>query len=225
MQYLLLLTILISANAFMPSGKTSIGTKLNARSQSVPFLEQPAALDGSMPGDVGFDPLGFTSYWADKDWSQQIVPDTWLDPTERSPITTLEWMREAELKHGRVCMMAVLGWVAVDLGLRIPGRMFDAVPNSMSAHDIMVNNGVMGFLLFTVGLIETVLGVALFDQAKGSGRKPGDFSFDPFNLGKNPEKLKKYQTNEIKNGRLAMLAFSGIVTQAAVFPDKVFPYF
>lgn len=44
-----------------------------------------------------------------KDWSQQIVPDNWLDASERTPITTLEWMREAELKHSRVCMLAVLG--------------------------------------------------------------------------------------------------------------------
>jgi hypothetical protein len=28
-------------------------------SQALPFMERPAVLDGSMPGDVGFDPLGF----------------------------------------------------------------------------------------------------------------------------------------------------------------------
>ena len=205
--------------------KMTSSTSLNVRSKSVPFLDQPNALDGTMAGDVGFDPLGFTSYWSDKDWSQQIVPDVWLDPSERTPITTLEWMREAELKHSRVCMMAVLGWIAVDSGLRIPGRMFEAIPNSITAHDTMVDNGVMGFLLLTVGLIETVFGVALFDQAKGSGRTPGDFNFDPFNLGKDPKKLAVYKVNEIKNGRLAMLAFSGIVTAQAVFPDKTFPYF
>ena len=132
--------------------KMTSSTSLNVRSKSVPFLDQPNALDGTMAGDVGFDPLGFTSYWSDKDWSQQIVPDVWLDPSERTPITTLEWMREAELKHSRVCMMAVLGWIAVDSGLRIPGRMFEAIPNSISAHDTMVDNGVMGFLLLTVGL-------------------------------------------------------------------------
>lgn len=30
-------------------------------SLAVPFLPQPAALDGSMIGDVGFDPLGFAT--------------------------------------------------------------------------------------------------------------------------------------------------------------------
>jgi len=38
---------------------------LNVRSKSVPFLDQPPALTGKMAGDVGFDPVGFSSYWAD----------------------------------------------------------------------------------------------------------------------------------------------------------------
>ena len=33
------------------------------RSQSMPFLSRPPALDGTMAGDVGFDPLGFTNYF------------------------------------------------------------------------------------------------------------------------------------------------------------------
>lgn len=28
-------------------------------SQALPWMERPAALDGSLPGDAGFDPLGF----------------------------------------------------------------------------------------------------------------------------------------------------------------------
>jgi hypothetical protein len=52
--------------------------------------------------------------------------------------------------------------------------------------------------------------------------EPGDFSFDPLGLGKVPANFKKYQINELKNGRLAMLAFSGIVTQAAL-TGKDFP--
>jgi light-harvesting complex I chlorophyll a/b binding protein 1 len=41
-------------------------------------------------------------------------------------------------------------------------------------------------------------------------------------LGAKPANLEKYKVNELKNGRLAMLAFSGIVTQAAL-TGKGFP--
>lgn len=41
----------------MPTSPTE--PKLPIMSQSLPFMERPAALDGSLPGDVGFDPLGF----------------------------------------------------------------------------------------------------------------------------------------------------------------------
>jgi hypothetical protein len=56
-------------------------------SDSVPFLKQPTNLDGSLPGDVGFDPLGF------------------------SEVFDVKVLREAELKHGRIAMLAVLGWI------------------------------------------------------------------------------------------------------------------
>ena len=49
----------IGASAFTTSTRAFTTTTLNAKSQSVPFLEQPAKLDGSMAGDVGFDPAGF----------------------------------------------------------------------------------------------------------------------------------------------------------------------
>lgn len=76
-----------------------------------------------------------------------------------------------------------------------------------------------------VSILEFANGAAIFDQARGSGRTPGDFNFDPLGLGKDPKTRERYATSEVKNGRLAMLAFSGIVTQAALFPDKGFPFF
>jgi hypothetical protein len=115
-----------------------------ARSKSIPFMKQPPALTGKLPGDVGFDPLGFTSNWLDKDWSQQIVPDVWPEAMERKPVTTVEWMREAELKHCRLAMLAVVGWVAVDQGLRLPFEKFASIPNSFAAHNMAVENGAMG---------------------------------------------------------------------------------
>lgn len=47
------------------SVKHSPTTTLYARSKSVPFAEQPAALTGQYPGDVGFDPLGLSNIFPD----------------------------------------------------------------------------------------------------------------------------------------------------------------
>jgi hypothetical protein len=52
-------------------------------------------------------------------------------------------MREAELKHGRVAMLAVLGWVVVDSGLRMPGSGYESITSSFAAHDAAVANGSM----------------------------------------------------------------------------------
>lgn len=62
------------AQAFAPVPRGSFGAKaapqraaasssttvMMAKSKALPFLECPAALDGSMVGDFGFDPLGLT---------------------------------------------------------------------------------------------------------------------------------------------------------------------
>jgi hypothetical protein len=61
------------------------------QSQSLPFLKRPAALDGSFPGDVGFDPLGL------------------------SAIGDVRFLQEAEIKHCRLAMLAVLGSVVQDV--------------------------------------------------------------------------------------------------------------
>lgn len=50
-------------------------------------FKAPLTLDGSLAGDVGFDPLGFAK-----------------------SAKTLFWMREAEIKHGRLAMLAAIGW-------------------------------------------------------------------------------------------------------------------
>lgn len=153
------------------------------------------------------------------------MPDIWIDPAERKPITTIEWMREAELKHARICMLAFVGYIAVDSGIRFPGSPYGSIANSLVAHDAAVANGSMGFMLFAVAVLEIVSGAAIYDQAKGSGRKPGDFAFDPLGLGKDSKKFADYAEKEISNGRLAMMAFAGVVTQNALHPEVPFPYF
>ena len=53
-------------------------------------------------------------------------------------------MREAEQKHGRISMLAVLGWVVTDAGVRMPGSGYESITSNLAAHDASVANGSMG---------------------------------------------------------------------------------
>lgn len=43
-----------------PKASSSSSMSMMAKSKALPFVECPAALDGTMTGDFGFDPLGLT---------------------------------------------------------------------------------------------------------------------------------------------------------------------
>mmetsp|Transcript_27656 Transcript_27656/g.36996 ORF Transcript_27656/g.36996 Transcript_27656/m.36996 type:complete len:247 (+) Transcript_27656:80-820(+) len=232
-----------SAAAFAPASTCPTATSLNAmpdrmwdsmvdpteRSKALPFLPRPINLDGSMVGDVGFDPFYLSSI--PKDFSGFIQPPSW----EEKGIPTLYWMREAELKHGRVCMLAWFGWLAADgafgFPLRFPGDIYsvESIPSSYEAHDVLVSQGSMGFMLFCAGLIEFCTGAVLVEVAKGeSDREAGDYGLDPlfFLKDKSEEEVNRMKLRELKNGRLAMLAFAGVVTQAGLGDaTHSFPYF
>lgn len=148
-----------------------------------------------------------------------------FDPLGLAERFDVKWLREAEIKHGRVCMVAFLGYVSVDLGFKLPGHPW----SSFAAHDQSLGEygGPMGQILLWVSLIEIFAGIPATNYTMNGGdREPGDFGFDPLGFidGATPEEKELMQIKELKNGRLAMLAFSGIVTQAGLgHPD--FPYF
>ncbi|EWM29791.1 light-harvesting protein [Nannochloropsis gaditana] len=212
-------TAAMSTAFVLPSAPKAPQTQLAAKSKAVPFLEAPKALDGSLPADVGFDPLNLSDI--DFDFTYLMVPTKWDE--SRTGLSALKWFREAEIKHGRFAMLAVLGWVAVDMGLRLPVAKY-AGYNAVQAHDVFVKSGDMTVGLLAIGFLEVVMGAGIYEMSKGSDRAAGDFSFDPLGLGKDPAKYARYQVSEIKNGRLAMLAFGGIATQA-VLTNGGFPYY
>lgn len=147
---------------------------------------------------------------------------TALHALPRAAGVNMKWMVEAELKHCRLAMLATAGWLAVDFGARFPGSEYSAVPNALAAHDFGVAKGDLVMLLLIVTALETVSLFATMQMLKGeTDRKPGQFYFDPLGFGKGD--MAKLQLNEISNGRLAMIAFSGIVTQAAITKGG-FPY-
>ena len=75
-----------------------------------------------------------------------------------------------------------------------------------------------------VGTAETIGFSQIYGMVEGSvEREAGDFGFDPLKL-LTPKTDEKYRLAELTHGRLAMLAFSAVVTQSALGkPD--FPYF
>jgi len=185
------------------AGASRVSTQLAVeKSQSLPFLAYPENLKGYV-GDAGFDPFRFSDF----------VP--------------MDFLREAELKHGRICMMAWLGFVSVDLGFRVypVPEAYEGL-TSVTAHDALVEQGAMGQLLLWFSLAEIIDTIAVTQMLNGSGRQPGDFGLDPlgFLKGKSEDEIADMKLKEIKNGRLAMLAFAGVVTQAVLY-GKGFPYF
>jgi len=213
----LLLSLVVSASAFAPSqytGRTSTAVRADAAAEgeedagptykaspALPFLEYPPNLAG-YAGDVGFDPFRFSDF----------VP--------------IDFLREAELKHGRICMLAVTGFIAVDCGLRIYPlpEAYEGL-TSLTAHDALVEQGAMSQIFLWCGLAEIIGSIAVIQMMEESGRQPGDYGFDPagFLLGKSEEQVMEMKLKEITHARLAMMAFSGVVTQA-VLTQGPFPY-
>ena len=149
--------LLASATALVPPATAPArpATQLAyTASQSLPFMERPASLDElEMAGDVGFDPFGFSS------------------------VFNVKWLREAEIKHGRICMLAWTGFVATDLGFTLPGDMHQV--SSVEAHDVACKYGAMQQIFLWISFVEVVhsFGVAQM-MWMGSDRQPGDFGSD-----------------------------------------------
>jgi len=195
-----MLSLLSASSAFAGSAPivqqhAASGVSMMAKSKALPWVESPAHLEG-MLGNAGFDP-----------W-------------QLSTPSNIKWMREAELKHGRMCQLAWAGWVAVDLGIKFPGEKYAAL-SSFTAHDATARYELF-YLILLVGTFETIGFTQVYSMLEGSDRAPGDFGFDPLGL-LTPETEEKYKLAELTHGRLAMLAFSGVVTQAAI-GHTTFPY-
>ncbi|CAE7658448.1 unnamed protein product, partial [Symbiodinium microadriaticum] len=74
-----------------------------------------------------------------------------FDPLGFSDLIDIKWLRESELKHGRVCMLATIGFVAEQYW-QLPG--FDAAPDALQAIYVAPANAT-GVLLFLAGYIES----------------------------------------------------------------------
>jgi len=156
----------------------------------MPFLPCPEKLDGSMPGDNGFDPMGLSEIQTD-----------------------LKYARWAELKHGRICMLAIVGMIIQESGIHLPGAQFTATDPFEAVSKV----GLVGNLqiFFAIGIVE----LANFSKYYGEGT-PGDIGFGSLD-GKSAAEADKLRLSEIKHARLAMIAFMGATAQTLMFHTKL----
>jgi hypothetical protein len=207
-----ILALVGSAAAFAPAQSANKATSLEAfsfgKKNKAPVakvfdvMELPGILD-----PVGFfDPLGFA---------------------EKADEATMKRYREAELTHGRVAMLATVGFL---VGEKVEGSsfLFDSqITGPAITHLAQVP------VLFWV-LLATGIGASEQTRAEIGWVDPkdvpvgqagllktdyvaGDIGFDPLGLKPtDPEELKIMQTKELQQGRLAMLAAAGFIAQELV---------
>merc|ERR1719471_2153336 len=124
-----------------------------------------------MPGEGPWDPIGFSKLHENIQGSEHagVVPSQ-------------QWMREAEIKHGRVAMLAFTGALVQSYGMHFDGKMngmfyekgvnpFEATPSAFATNPM----GMAQILLF-IGLTEGYT----FPEGAWSGdmkREPGDLGY------------------------------------------------
>jgi len=166
---------------------------------AMPFLTAAACQSSGLAGaETGFDPLYFSDF---------------ID---------IKWLREAELKHGRICMLAATGYMVQEF-FSIPGYPgYSANPvEAFSSVPPEALGQIFGFL----AILEYRLAdgkYSMMTMFEDPARKPGDLGFDPLKFGENPETRERLEMAELKNGRLAMLAFAGMIHQTFVTGKPLF---
>jgi hypothetical protein len=187
-------------------GSTAAFAPVSQRSNSAATAINAAAIDemvGALDPVGLFDPLGFA---------------------DKADDNTLKRYREAELTHGRVAMLATVGFI---VGEKVEGSsfLFDSqITGPAISHLAQVPVGFWLILTIAIGCAEqyrATVGWVPPEQVPvdqpGLLRAdyiPGDIGFDPLGLKPDDaEEFKLMQTKELQNGRLAMLAAAGFMAQ------------
>merc|ERR1712232_1175679 len=155
-----------------------------------------------------------------------LPPLNWFDPagfTTDIDKEKLLFYREAEIKHGRICMSASLGFLVAERFHPIYGGAID-VPSVAAGKDarllpfwaaVFVLSGAVESLSFDRASYGT-------DGELADGVEPGDVGYDPLGLlPSDPEELEEIQNKEILNGRFAMISLLGMVAEELVTKEKL----
>lgn len=139
----------------------------------------------------------------------------------------IRFLREVELKHGRIGMLAAMGFLVGEQFHPLFGGDID-VPSYVAFQATPLET-FWPFVVSCISILE-VWSVFSFNNPAGgepwsirSDHKPGDFGFDPMKLKpEDPKELMEMQTKELNNGRLAMLGAAGMIAQELVTGQKLF---
>ena len=136
-------------------------------------------------------------------------------------------MREAELKHVRLAMLAVIGWPLAELFDK-PIADAAGLPTLLtkSGESPSVLNGGLDRIdvvywiacVLLAGIVE--LENATQKETKGKAYVIGDCGLSGF-LPSDAKSINELQTKELKNGRLAMMAILGFAVQEALYGKPI----
>ena len=222
-----------SAAAFAPSAPAGASSALRmsdtVEETTVTIEEEIAVVEEAAPAaPVAMSINGWTADAALPCYGLpgSSAPLGFFDPlgfTKNVDLNGVKRIREAEIMHGRVAMMATIGYLI--------GESTPTITYGMDVHHTIANNQlpeVPGTVLFpfflainiaeawraSAGWVEPGLG-PLFSLRETY--YPGDIGFDPFGLKpKDAKDFANMQTKELNNGRLAMLAAAGMCVQEQI---------
>lgn len=202
-----------------------------------PSAVAPEWLDGSLPGDRGFDPLGLakpTEYLqfdldqldqnAPKNFAGKVVGKVQGKPDELSTdalqpyseVFGIQRFRECELQHGRWAMLAVVGCLFSEAVTGIGWQNAGLVEATQGASYWgtklpFTGTQLVWFEVLSMGFVEIFRNTELNPEKRCY---PGG-AFDPLGLAsKDAETTFRLKEAELKHGRLAMLAFLGFAAAA-----------
>ncbi len=186
MIFALTLTLLATATAFAPSGRV-----MRSNSLTMSFEDEI----GVLPPVGYWDPLGLAADGDEETFARR---------------------RAVELKHGRVAMAAVTGYLVAEVA-RFPGAIdlqglkFTDIPNGIDAIGAIPAFGWFQ-IAASIGYWE------IFGWEQEEGAEPGTFGTGYFGRAlEGDEKVEKL-TKELQNGRLAMLGIMELLTHDVAKP-------